>query len=163
MSVPELPYSVSDHPLDCLRKTTKSIDDLQSDLNKLHEKDQYMYNYMVIQLITLQLQIHPYKFQIDRQGPLSDPFTPRIDIFQGITLVFSEAIYERNQTKYNDLVCKLQDVKLQIQTIFSENSEFLTPLQCLCDMNPDLDPIQAIDPVFSKTSKYLTSNQRTLD
>ena len=38
MSVPELPYSVSDHPLDCLRKTTKSIDELCSDLNKLHER-----------------------------------------------------------------------------------------------------------------------------
>ena len=60
MSVPELPYSVSDHPLDYLRKTTKSIDKLRSYLNKLHEKDQYMYNYMVRQLITLLLQVHPY-------------------------------------------------------------------------------------------------------
>ena len=111
---------------------------------------------MVRQLITLQLQIHPYKFQIGRQGPLSDPFTPRIDIFQGITLVFRETIYERNQTKYNDIVAKLQDVKLQIQTIFSKTSKYRTPLQCLCDMNPDLDPIQAIAPVFSKTSKFFT-------
>ena len=38
MSVPELPYSVSDHPLDWHRKTTKSIDELCSDLNKLHER-----------------------------------------------------------------------------------------------------------------------------
>ena len=159
MSVSELPYSVSDHPLDFLRKTTKSIDELRSDLNKLHEKDQYMYNYMVKQLIALQLQIHPYKFLIDSQGPLSYPFTYGLDIFQGITLVFRETIYERNQTKYNDIVAKLQDVKLHIQTIFSKTSEFLTPLQCLCDMNPDLDPIQAIAPVFSKTSKYLTPLQ----
>ena len=71
-----------------------------------------MYNYMVRQLITLQLQIHPYKFQIVSQVPLSDPITYGLDIFQGITLVFRETIYERNQTKYNDIVAKLQYVKL---------------------------------------------------
>ena len=38
MSVPELPYSVSEHPLDCYRNTTKSIDELCLDLNKLHER-----------------------------------------------------------------------------------------------------------------------------
>ena len=91
---------------------------------------------MVRQLITLQLQIHSYKFQIDRQGPFSDPFTPKIDIFQVITLVFRETIYERNQTKYNDIVRKLQDVKLQIKNFFSETSEFFTPIQCLCDLDP---------------------------
>ena len=110
MSVPELPYSVSDHPLDCLRKTTKSIDELFSDLNKIHEKDQYMYNYMARQLITFLLQVHP------------DPYTYGHDIFQGITLVFRETIYERNQTKYNDIVRNLQDFKLQIQTVFSKTS-----------------------------------------
>ena len=94
-----------------------------------------MYNYMVRQLITLQLQIHPYKFQIDCQGPLSDPFTYGLDIFQGITLVFRETICERNQTKYNDIVAKLQYVKLQIQTIFSETSEFFTPIDYLCVTN----------------------------
>ena len=40
MSVPELPYSLSDHPLYYLRKTTKSIDELCSDINKLHQRDQ---------------------------------------------------------------------------------------------------------------------------
>ena len=73
-----------------------------------------MYNYMVRQLITLQLQIHPYKFQIQPQGPFSDPFTPDLDIFKRITLVFRETIYDRNQTKDNDIATKLQDVKLQI-------------------------------------------------
>ena len=72
---------------------------------------------MVRQLIILQLQVHPYKFQIDRQGSLSHPFAPRIDIFQGITLVFRETIYEKNQTMYNDIVAKLQNVKLQMQSM----------------------------------------------
>ena len=67
MSVPVLPYSVSDHPLDCLRKITKSIDKLCSDLNKLHEKDLNLYNYMVRQLITLQIRVHPYKWSITSQ------------------------------------------------------------------------------------------------
>ena len=150
-----------------------------------------MYNYMVKQLQNLQLQIHPYKFQIQPQGPLSDPFTPRIDIFQGITLVFRETIYERNQTKYNDIVAKIQDVKLQNQTLFSETSQFFTPIQCLCDLypmfvsynlppdpsanlasreivvssnlDPDLDPVQKIAPVFSETSKLFTPLQCDLE
>ena len=37
--------------------------------------------------------------------------------------------------KYNDIVTKLQDVKLQNQNFFSETSEFFTPIQCLCDID----------------------------
>ena len=91
MSVPELPYSVSDHPLDFLRDTTKSIDELCSYLNKLHERNKFMYNYMVKQLHNLKLQIQPL-------GPLYDFFNPDLDSFQGIAIVFRETIYERDQT-----------------------------------------------------------------
>ena len=59
MSVPELPYSVSARPLDCLRKTTKLIENLRSNLNKLHERNQFMYNYMVEQLQNIKLHIQP--------------------------------------------------------------------------------------------------------
>ena len=88
MSVPELPYSISDHPLDCLRKTTKSIVELCSNLNKLHERNQFMYNYMVKQLQILKLQIQP-------MGRLSGIFqgtTLVLYLFQLITLVFREMI-----------------------------------------------------------------------
>ena len=50
MSVPELPYSIYDRPLDCLRKTTKLIEELRLDLNKLHERNKFIYNYMIEQL-----------------------------------------------------------------------------------------------------------------
>ena len=81
MSVPELLYSVSDHPLDCLRKTTKSIDELCLELKKLHERNKFMYNYMIKHLQNFKLQIQPL-------GPLSDIFNRGLDLFQGITLVF---------------------------------------------------------------------------
>ena len=73
MSVPELPYSVSDHPLYCLWKTTKSIDELCSDLNKLHERNKIMNNYIVKHLQNLKLQIQP--------------LVRLSDHFQGTTLV----------------------------------------------------------------------------
>ena len=72
ISVRELPYSVSDRPLDCLRKTTKLIDKLRSDLNKLHDKNQLLYKYMVEQLKNFK--------------HLSQPQTVP-DPFQGITLI----------------------------------------------------------------------------
>ena len=120
MSVPELPYSVSDHPLDCLRKTTKSIDELCSDINTLHDRDQLMYNYMVKQLQNLQLQIQPFKLQIQPRGPLSDPFNPDIYIFQGITLVFRKTIYEQYQTMYNYIFAKLQ-MQYMVNTLHERN------------------------------------------
>ena len=79
MSVPELPYRVSDRPLDFLRKTTKLIDKLRSDLNKLHEQNKFVFNYMVKQLQNLNLHIQPQAVP---------------DIFQGITLFFIKTIYE---------------------------------------------------------------------
>ena len=88
MSVPELPYSVSDHPLDCLRKTTKSIDELCSDHNKLHERNKLMYNYMVKQLQILKLQIKPPR----RLSGIFQGTTLVMYLFQVITLVFRETI-----------------------------------------------------------------------
>ena len=88
MSVPELPYSVYDHPLYCLRKATMSIDELCSDLNKLHERNQFMYNYMVKKLQNFKLQIKPL-------GRLSDQFQGTnlvLYLIQLITLVFREII-----------------------------------------------------------------------
>ena len=153
MSGPELTYSVSDRPLDCLRKITNLIYQLPSDLNKLHEKNQFMYNYMVKQLRNLQLQIQP-------RGLFSDPFNPYLDIFfQGTTLVFRETIYEQNQTMYNDIVAKLQDVKLQMPSIVNLldlNKVTSHNIFVPDDLNPDLDHVQAIAPVFSETSEFFT-------
>ena len=100
MSGPELPYSVSDRPLDCIRKITNLIDQLRSDLNKIHEKNQLMHNYMVDQL-------QGYKH---RSQPLTVP-----DPFRGITLIFRQTIYEQDQTMYNYMVNQLQNFKLQMQ------------------------------------------------
>ena len=147
MSVPE-----SDHPIDCLMKTTKSIGELCSDLNKLHERNQFMYNYMVKQIQNLKLQIKPL-------GPLSDIFNTDLDLFQGITIVFRETIYERDQMIYNYIVAKPQNVKLQMQpmvNILDLNKVTSHNIFVSDDLNPDLDPVQAIAPVFSKTSKFFT-------
>ena len=62
-----------------------------------------------------QLQI--FKLQIQPLGTLSDLFNPDIEIFQAITLVFREKIYERYQTMYNYIVAKLQNDKLQMQSM----------------------------------------------
>ena len=110
MSVPELPYSVSDHLLDCLRETTKSIDELCSNLNKLHESNQFMYNIMVKQLQIFKLQLQPLgKFSDGLQG------TALLSYYFGtITQIFRETIYYQDQTMYNYIVPKLQNLKLQM-------------------------------------------------
>ena len=143
-----------------------------------------MYNYMVRQLRNLQLQIQPFKIQHQPRVPLSDPFNNDLDIFQGITIVFRETIYERNQTMYNDIVAKLQDVKQDVQTMLkiyvSDNlnpdlgpifvvSSSMPPdpsadlasrdIVVSSDLAPDLDPVRAIAPVFSETSKLFTPLQ----
>ena len=147
MPVPELPYSVSDHPLDCLRKTTKSIDELCSDLNKLHESNQFMYNIMVKQLQNFKLQLQPL-------GTLSDHFQGTALVsyfFEAITLVFRETIYEQDQTMYNYIVPKLQHFKLQMQSMVNlltvsdlSLSKVTYQKIFVSDLNPDLDPVQEI-------------------
>ena len=163
MSVPELPYSVSDHPLDCLRNTTKSIDDLCLDLNKLHESNQFMYNIMVKQL-------HNFKLQIQPLGRLSDHFqgtTLVLYLFQAINLVFRETMYDQDQTMYNYIAPKIQNVKLWMQsmvnllTVSDLSLSEVTSQKIFFsdDLNPDLDPVQEIARVFSETSKFFTSLQ----
>ena len=100
MSVQEMPYSVSARPLDFLRKKTKVIEKLRSDLNKLHEKNKFMYNYMVNQLQNFKLHIKPQAVP---------------DNFQGIALVFRKTTYEQDQMMHNSILVKLQNFKLQMQ------------------------------------------------
>ena len=67
-----------------------------------------MYNYMVKQLQNSKLQIQPL-------GILSDLLqvtTLVSSLFQVITLVFRETIYEQDQTMYNYIVSKLDILKL---------------------------------------------------
>ena len=80
--------------ISCQRKITKLIDKLRSDLNKLHDWNQTMYNYMVA-------QIQNFKLQMQHQAvPVSDIYlskvtshdiffsfdlAPDLDPFQGIT------------------------------------------------------------------------------
>ena len=167
MSVPELPHSVSDHPLYFLRKTTKSIDYLCSDLKKLHESNQFMYNIMVKQLQNFKIQIQPL-------GTLSYLFqgTTLVSyLFQAITLVFRETIYEQDQTMYNYIVPKLQNVKFQMQcmvnrlTVSDLSLSKVTSQKIFVsdDLNPDLDPVQAISRVFSETSKFFAPLQCDLE
>ena len=68
MLVPKIPYRISspEEPLDCQRNITKSIDELcksidelSSYLNKVHERNKTMYNYMVAEIQNLKLQMHP--------------------------------------------------------------------------------------------------------
>ena len=68
MLVPKPPYRISspEEPLACLRNITKSIDELcksidelSSYLNKVHERNKTMYNYMVAEIQNLMLQMHP--------------------------------------------------------------------------------------------------------
>ena len=125
-----------------------------------------MYNYVVKQLRNLQLQIQPFKLQIQPRGPLSNPFNPDLDVFQGITLIFRETIYERNQNMYNDIVAKLQYFKLQMQStvnLLDLNKVTSQNIFVSDDLNPDLYPFQAIAPVFSKTSDFFTPLQCLCD
>ena len=67
-----------------------------------------MYNYFVYQLQTFKHYIQPLI--------VPDPITVS-DPFQGITLIFRQKIYEQDQTMYNYMVAKLQNVKLQMQSM----------------------------------------------
>ena len=143
MSVPELPHILSDLPLDFLRNTTKLIDELCSELKKLHEKNQFIYNYMVDHL--------QYFKHSSQPQTVPDPF-------QGITLIFKQTIYDQDQTMYNYMVEQLQNSKLKMQPQaipFSDLSLSKVTSQKIfvsAYLYPDLDPFQAISRVFIKTS-----------
>ena len=81
------------------------------------------------------------------------------EIFQGITLVFRETICERDQTMYNYIVPKLQNFKLQMQSIVNlltvsdlSLSNITSQKIVISDIDPDLDPVQEIARVFSAIS-----------
>ena len=121
-----------------------------------------MNNYIVKQLQNLKLQIQPL-------GRLSDIFqrTTLVSyIFQVINLVFRETKYERDKTMYNYIFAKLQNVKLDMQSmvnILDLNKVTSQKIVVSDDMNPDLDPVQAIARVFSETSKFFTTLQCYLE
>ena len=111
-----------------------------------------------------QLQI--FKLQIQPLRPLPDIFHAGLDLLQVITLVFRETIYELDQTMYNFIVAKIQNVMLQMQYIV--NLLYLNKVTSqnifVSDyLNPDLYPVQEIAPVFSKNSKFFTSLQCELE
>ena len=59
MSVPELPYNIPspEEALYSLSNITKLIDELRLHLNKLHERNKTMYNYMVAKIQNIKLQM----------------------------------------------------------------------------------------------------------
>ena len=93
---------------------------------------------------------------------LSSNLDPDIYPFQGITRVFSKTIYERNQTMYNYMVAQIQNFRLQMQpqavpvSDLSISKVTSQKIFVSADMDPDLDPVQAIARVFSKTFKFFT-------
>ena len=127
-----------------------------------------MYNYIVPKLQSNKLQMQ-YMVNLLTVSDLS------------ISKVTSQKIFVSD-----DLNPDLDPVQ-EIARVSSKTSEFLTPLQCLCDLDPmfvssnlppdpsadlasreifvlsdlapDLDPVQAIAPVFSETSKFFTPLQ----
>ena len=63
MSVPELPYNIPspEEALYSLSNITKLIDELRLHLNKSHERNQTMYNFMVAKIKNINLQM---KFRV---------------------------------------------------------------------------------------------------
>ena len=72
---------------------------------------------------------------------------------------------------YNYIVPKLQNLKLQMQsmvnllTVSDLSISKVTSQKIFVsdDLNPDLDPVQEIAPVFSETSKFFTPLQCDLE
>ena len=67
---------------------------------------------------------------------------------------------------YNDIVAKLQDVKLQMQSmvnLLELNKVTYQNIFVSDDLNPDLDPVKAIAPVFRETSELFTPLQCLCD
>ena len=63
---------------------------------------------------------------------------------------------------YNYIIAKLQNVKLQMQSmvnLLDLNKVTSKKIFVSDDMNPDIDPVQAIYWVFSETSKFFTPLQ----
>ena len=67
---------------------------------------------------------------------------------------------------YNDIVAKLQYVKLQMQSmvnLLELNKVTYQNIFVSDDLNPDLDPVKEIAPVFRETSEFFTPLQCLCD
>ena len=107
-------------------------------------------------------QLQNFRLQIQPLGPLSGLFNHDLDLFRVITLVFRETICEQDQTVYNYIVAKFQNFKLQMKymvNILDLHKVVSQNIFVSDDLNPDLDPVQAIAPVFSKKFKFFTPLQ----
>ena len=75
-------------------------------------------------------------------------------------------MYERDQTMYNYIVAKLQNVKLEMQYMVNLLDLSKVTSQKIVvsdDLNPNFDPVQEIARVFSETSKLFTTLQFDLE
>ena len=130
-----------------------------------------MYNIMVKQLQNFKLQLQPLGgFSGIFQGTTLVSY-----LFQEITLLFRETIYELDQTMYNYIVANLQNVQLQMQymvnilTVSDLSISKVTSQKIFVsddlnpDPDPDPDPVQAIARVSSETSEFFTPIQYLCD
>ena len=154
MSVPEFLYKISfpEEALAYLRKTTKLIDELRlelnklcSDLNKLHEMNQTMYSSMIDQLQNFKLQMQSqavpisdiYISEVNSQNILfSYDLSPDLDLFQGIDRVF-------NGPSNLDPCTSILQTQIRL----------VTPLSC--DLDPDITkPTSGKIGVSDETNPY---------
>ena len=173
MSVPELPYiiSTSEEALALLRKITKRVDDLCKrfdnlcenlclHLDKVHQQNQTM-------LQNFRLQMQPQAVPVSDFSILIKPTSRKIfassdlatDLSSGLDYGVAIAPGFRGPSNHDPHISRLRT-----------QTWFFTPLSCdlepditkptprkifaSSDLNPDLDPVQAIAPVFSETSKF---------
>ena len=128
MWVPELPYRISSPEEALAFLITKLLDELRSDLNQLHKRNETMLNSIVAQLqnfkLQIQLQVVPlsdlYFPKVTSQNIfVSSDISPHLDTVQGIARVFSKTSNLDPHTS-----------RLWYQT------QFVTPLSC--DIEPDI-------------------------
>ena len=193
MSGPELPYKISssEEALALLRKSSEEalalprkiinrIDDLSKrfdnlcdnlclHLDKVHHQNQTM-------LRNSKLQIQPQAVPVSNFSILIKPTSRKIfassdmatDLSSGLDYGVAIAPGFRGSSNHDPHISRLRT-----------QTRFFTPLSCdiepdttkpnprkifaSSDLAPDLDPVQAIAPVFSETSKFFTPLQCDLE
>ena len=86
---------------------------------------------------------------------VSSDLAPDLDPFQEITRVFSKTIYKRNKMVYNYMIAQIQNFNLQMQLqavpVSNLSLSKVTPQNIFVssDVDPDLDPVQAITWIFN--------------
>ena len=140
-----------------------------------------MYNYIIAKLQNVKLQMQSMVNLLTVSGLslskvtsqkifVSDDLNPDLDPIQEIAWVFSET-----SKFFKPLQCDLEpeiDLETEINKTTSRKifvSSNLSPglsahrssrkIVVLSDLDPDIDPVQAIARVFSKTSKFFTPPQ----